>query len=949
MVFSLMILPWREELFLKQTKMHIRKSFSQRILLTILVLVLFLTWFPPVTVNAINQPFSEQYEPAAQLSMLTTEEKVGQLFLIEFNGNDTSEISSIYNLIVNYHVGGVVLNRDNDNFINPESLPVDCWNLVNRLQHLEFDFSLEGSQDSLPPNSQDSEFIPLFIGLSQEGNQSEYSEILSGLSPIPSQMSVGATWDIKLAEQVGLQVGKELSVLGVNMLLGPSLDVISSQSPSQSDLGVRSFGGDPYWVGKFGQAYIRGVHQGSSNQIAVVGKYFPGLGSSDRLPEDEVATIRKSLDQLKQIDLAPFFAVTGNALSPDSTVDALLNSHIRYQGLQGNIRSTTRPISLDPQSLDLLMNLDPLSSWRSSGGVLISDNLGSQAIQQLYDPSGESFDITKVAVDAFIAGNDILYLGNYGIGYKPISDFEIIQALDFFAQKYNEDQDFASRVDESVLRILSLKNSLYPNFNPSNILVSQLNLSSLGKGDIAEIVARQSATLINPNLTELDAALPSSPSNSDRLVILTDTEFEKSCEDCPYIATLGTTSLEDTIIRLYGPLSGGHLVRANLTSYSFKEVITLLDFPSDVEHMAIDLYNANWIIIASLDIDENRPYSHAIIRLLAERQDLLRDKNIVVLAFGAPYYLDATNISKITALFSFYSKLTSSQEVAAKILFKEFPAITGNLPVSVPGINYDLISATSPDPTRDFSIFLDAEAEIVSTQESNGTTPQAPLYHVEDIINLRTSIILDHNGNQVPDGTPVSFIITSQGESTNLPQVTTLDGSATTNYLIETGNNFTIMAESSLAKSNEIEISVLGDSSVISSSGTAASESNGTGQPSPGSETASSENLDPSSPESIEPVSSWDLWLISLIIVTTVSLTAYQVGALSGLVRWGLRWGFSALISGLLVYNYIMLELPGVSLIFKENVTNLSLGLAVLAGSLLGWLFSFIYQRVFSQ
>ncbi len=929
--------------------MYIRKSVSQHLFIIIFVFVLLLSWIPPDTVSALNQSFSSQTNPAAQLSSLTPEEKVGQLFLIEFNGNDTSEISSIYNLIINFHVGGVILNRDNDNFMNPDSMPVDCWNLVNRLQHLEYDFSIEGSQDSLPPNTQDSEYIPLFIGISQEGNLSEYSEILSGLSPIPSQMSIGATWDFKLAERVGLQVGNELSDLGVNILFGPSLDVISSLSPSQSDLGVRSFGGDPYWVGKLGQAYISGIHQGSSNHIAVVGKYFPGLGSSDRLPEDEVATVRKSLDQLKQIDLAPFFAVTGNAPSPDSAVDALLNSHIRYQGLQGNIRSTTRPISLDPQSLDLLMNLDPFSSWRSSGGVLISDNLGSQAIQQLYDPSGELFDITKVAVDAFIAGNDILYLGNYGDDNKPISDFEIIETLDFFAKKYVEDQDFASRVDESVLRILSLKNSIYPNFNTSNILISQLNLSSLAKGEIAEIVARQSATLINPSLTELDTALPSSPNNSDRIVILTDTEFEKSCEDCPEISTLGTTSFEDTIIKLYGPLSGGQLVRANLTSYSFKEVITLLDFPSDVEQMAIDLYNANWIIIASLDIDEDRPHSHAITRLLAERQDLIRDKNVVVLAFGAPYYLDATNISKITAFFSFYSKLPSSLDVAAKILFKEFPAITGSLPVSVPGINYDLISATSPDPSIGFSIFVGDEPDIVSTQESSGTTPEAPLFHVEDVINMRTGLIFDHNGNPVPDGTPVFFIITSQGEPTYLPQVTTFDGSASTKYLIETGNNITVKAESSLAFSNEIEISILGESIASSSDETETAGQNGPVQPSSGDQLNSSDNSDSVSPDEIESSSPWNLWTLSLIIVTIVSFTAYQVGALSGLVRWGLRWGFSALISGLLVYNYVMLELPGVNLIFKDKITTLALGAIVLAGSLLGWFFAFIYHRLFSQ
>jgi beta-N-acetylhexosaminidase len=71
-----------------------------------------------------------------------------------------------------------------------------------------------------------------------------------------------------------------------------------------------------------GQAFISGIHQGSNNKMVVAAKHFPGFGGSDRLPEEEVATVRSSLEQLKQIDLAPFFAVTGNAPNPESVTDA---------------------------------------------------------------------------------------------------------------------------------------------------------------------------------------------------------------------------------------------------------------------------------------------------------------------------------------------------------------------------------------------------------------------------------------------------------------------------------------------------------------------------------------------------------------------------------------------------------------------------------------------------
>ena len=630
---------------------------AHRCLLLLAILSAAFSPFIDFTPAQASNPILSPSEIAAfQLEQLTPEERVGQLFLVTFNGSETTSPYPIHEFISTYHIGGVILERDNDNFLNPDQIPRDCWALIQELQTIEYNSSVLGEESSGDPiYSEYSQYIPLFIGISQEGNLSSYTEILDGLSPIPSQMSIGATWDPALAQQLGIQVGQELSSLGINLLLGPNLDVMSNPSPGLSDLGVRSFGGDPFWVAKFGQSYIKGVHQGSQNNIAVVAKYFPGLGGSDRLPEQEVATVRKSLEQLKQIDLAPFFAITGNAPDPESSADALLNSHIRYQGLQGNIRSTTRPISLDPQAFELLMSLSPLGIWRDSGGIIVSDNLGSQALQNLFDPSGQSYNINRVAVDAFIAGNDILYMGNYGDVNKPIPNHEIIDTIELFTQKYSEDQDFAERVDNSVLRILTLKNKIYFSFNIYNVLTPENALDSLGDGNVDELVARQSATLVNPDITELGSILQPPPSAADRLVILTDTETTSLCSTCLDLQTLGTTSLEDAIIRLYGPYSGRQLSRANIRSYSFKDITTLLDYPGSSEQVAIDLHNANWIIVASLDLNADRPYSYAFTRLLSERQDLIRDKKIIVFALGAPYYLDATNISKISAFFALYN------------------------------------------------------------------------------------------------------------------------------------------------------------------------------------------------------------------------------------------------------------------------------------------------------
>ena len=193
--------------------------------------------------------------------------------------------------------------------------------------------------------------------------------LTNGLTALPSPMAIGATWDTRAAEQAGQVAGRELAALGVNLLLGPSVDVLYDPRPGgQGDLGARAFGGDPYWVGEMGRAYIRGVHAGSQNKVLTVAKHFPGHGDSDRLPDDEVATVDKSLQELERVELAPFFAIT-QPRDPEGLdrTDALMTTHIRYRGFRGDIRQFTRPISFDGEALQAILDLPQLRSVARDG------------------------------------------------------------------------------------------------------------------------------------------------------------------------------------------------------------------------------------------------------------------------------------------------------------------------------------------------------------------------------------------------------------------------------------------------------------------------------------------------------------------------------------------------------------------------------------------------------
>jgi hypothetical protein len=105
--------------------------------------------------------------------------------------------------------------------------------------------------------------------------------------------------------------------------------------------------------------------------------------------------------------------------------------------------------------------------------------------------------------------------------------------------------------------------------------------------------------------------------------------------------------------------------------------------------VATALERAHWVIFAMLDAGDRASPSGAVRRFLSERADALRGKKVVVFAFGAPYYLDTTEIAKLSAYFGVYSPIPSSVEAAVRALFTEFP-FTGASPVTVPGINYNL-------------------------------------------------------------------------------------------------------------------------------------------------------------------------------------------------------------------------------------------------------------------
>ena len=894
--------------------------------------------------GASAQPLTQATTAEAVLISMTPEERVGQLFLATFRGTDTGPESQIYDLIVNHHIGGAVLLADNDNFVAAPDTVAAVHQLINNLQQTEWDVTAKQLNNQSPRSI----YVPLLIGISQEGDGPPNDQILSGLTPLPDAMAIGATWRPELAEQVGSVLGNELSALGFNLFLGPSLDVVEAPNPAaRSDLGTRVFGGDPFWVGVMGRAYITGLHQGSQNHMIVVAKHFPGRGGSDRLPEEEVATVRKSLEQLKQLELSPFFSVT-NSVEPAGLVNGLLVSHIRYQGFQGNIRATTRPVSFDASALQKILALPEFADWRARGGLTVSDSLGSEAVRDFFSQQGTAnFSPRLVARDAFLAGNDLLYLGNLQSEATGGDTYSAtLEILDFFAQAYRNDPAFAQRVDLAVLRILTQKLSLYGSFNLSNVHTPALDMTRIDTSQqVMFDVARSSATLISPDPQELSTLLPEPPNLADRIVFLTDTSNYRQCTACPLQDTLSVDALQKNVMRLYGQSGSAQILPGRLNSYSLGEVDLMLKGESETDIEDV-LGRGTWIVISLADVNgEQLPL---LRRFFSERPNLIRNKNVILFSFTAPYYLDATDISKLTAYYALYSKQPAFVDVAARLLFQQVP-LQGASPVSIPAVGYDLLMETAPDPAQVIPLALE-QAEATQPPLEGTLTPQptptpAP-YRIGDTIAVRAGPVMDRNNHIVPDGTVVQFTMSTRDESSGilkLVDATTTDGVAHATFVIDKPGSVQISVVSEPAiNSTVLQIIASTESVAVTVVVPVVSATATEIPPTP---TAIVTVVPWITSEGYPRVGGWFLTLLALF--GTAGLAFWAVSRIIS-VRWALRWAFCMLIGGLLGYNYLALGFPGAAEWIAGDAGAGGLLILTFIGEIVGGIGAWTWMRWFS-
>jgi beta-N-acetylhexosaminidase len=765
---------------------------------------------------------------------MSPEAKVGQLVLISFPGTDVGSGSDIGSLIQDYNIGGVLIKPENGNFGDGQISPLDVISMTSELQSIAWSSAEAAplSEESTSPVPSLVPRVPLLIGVEPTDFGASPTAHISGTSALPTPLAIGATWNPELATSVGAVLAQELTALGFNLYLGPDLNVLYTPRPGDpADLGTAVFGGDPFWVGEMGTAYIRGLHEGSEGHLLVAPRHLPGLGSADRPLEEEVPTVQKPLEQLEQIELAPFFAATSALPGADRAADAFVVTHIRYRGFQGNIRQTTRPISLDAQALKLVTSLEEVQPWRESGGVLIADNLGLASVHRFYDPTGVSFNARQITQDALSAGNDLLVLDRFALEQEWDRHFANIRdTLRFLASRYKDDPAFQRVVDNAVYRILQMKLRMYPTYSLDALAPpAEKAVEALGHGEpVNSQVALNALNLISPLS---DDQLPPSPQAGESIVIITQEQNADMLmiQESSYVF-LDQNAIEQVLLRLYGPQGTDVLNRSAIQSFSFEDLLLALDEdrtePEPTPTPLADneevrpiprstivlnaLSEADWIIFAPTGLDISRTSaSYALKRFLAEQANIL-DAKLAVLAYGPPYELDSTEVSKLDLYYGLFSTGSSFVDVGARAIFRDLVA-PGDSPVSIPSLNYLISNQTMPDPEQliSFSLVDEAGAPLTPTAQVS--------IHVGDLIRLQTEPIVDRNGHLVPDGTPVQYNLSYPQEGIEREIIAqTSEGIAEANVNLERVGQLDITVQSEPAVSSiKLELMIQDDGVTI--------------------------------------------------------------------------------------------------------------------------------------
>lgn len=354
---------------------------------------------------------------------VTLRDKIGQMLVVGFDGQDINKNAEIVKQIQDDYLGGVILFDYNNktkqfdkNIINPEQVS----RLNNDLQRINANAQLKRG---LPR-------MPLLISVDYEGGDS--ATRLKPAKGFPETVSAATIGQMNMidASQAAESMAITLEAGGFNLNFSPVLDVnVNPESPAIGKLD-RSFSANPIDVANYAGIFS---HYYLSHHMQCAYKHFPGHGSAN---EDSHLGFVDVTSTWRPEELLPYSQV----LEQDKPCGMVMMAHLVNRQLDE---------SGLPATLSYKIITELLRDKLHFKGVVITDDLQMRAITN-------HFSLDRAVTLAINAGADMLMFGNQLVDDAQDPD----EIIDLIEAQVHAGEISERRINQAYQRIKAMKATL---------------------------------------------------------------------------------------------------------------------------------------------------------------------------------------------------------------------------------------------------------------------------------------------------------------------------------------------------------------------------------------------------------------------------------------------------------------------------------------------------------
>ena len=363
----------------------------------------------------ISVKVSEPDEILERINAMSLDEKIGQLFIVGFDGGSYLTQEDI-SLIRDYKVSGFIFFRRN---IQTSDQVVKLINEIKSVNNAECT-------------------VPMFLSLDQEGGT--VTRLHDEIIKFNRAHDIGKLNDENYAYDVAKLMGEIIHSLGFNMNFAPVLDVYTNSE--NMVIGSRSFSSDKEVVAKLGIATMNGL---KDNDIIAVGKHYPGHGDTKEDSHYELPVLDHDYERVKGVEIYPF------KMAIENGIDSILVSHLFYK-------------NIDPENIVTLSKVflyDILRKDLKFRGLVITDDMIMKGLTN-------HISIPEACFEAFKAGVDVLLIGS---GYQ-----NIVESINYIKQSVLNGKIQEFEIDRKLYNILRIKQKYNVNNDSvSRINVNEFN------------------------------------------------------------------------------------------------------------------------------------------------------------------------------------------------------------------------------------------------------------------------------------------------------------------------------------------------------------------------------------------------------------------------------------------------------------------------------------------